>query len=64
MRDVGDGGALLEQVLAETIPMYGRMIHSGKVGEPGESQNYDVHGRVSAGRWDGTGRDTALMGAV
>lgn len=27
--------------------MYGRMIHSGKTDDPGQSQNYDVHGRVS-----------------
>ena len=40
---------LTDSVLSETIPMYGRMIHgkdsSGKLLE--NSQNYDVHGRVS-----------------
>ncbi|GAB7357170.1 hypothetical protein MBLNU459_g8161t1 [Dothideomycetes sp. NU459] len=37
---------LLDSVLPETIPMYGRMIHGEKNGELyEESQNYDVHGR-------------------
>ena len=46
LRDIGDAGALLQQVLAETIPMHGRMIHSGAVGAPGEAQAYDsAHGR-------------------
>ncbi|KAK5132116.1 Kynurenine 3-monooxygenase [Meristemomyces frigidus] len=39
--------SLLDKVLSETIPMYGRMIHgqdsAGKLTE--ESQQYDVHGR-------------------
>jgi len=40
--------ALLEAVLAETIPMHGRMIHGAKQGELyEESQQYDVYGRVS-----------------
>lgn len=39
---------LLESVLAETIPMHGRMIHGRRHGELyEESQSYDVHGRVS-----------------
>lgn len=42
-----DSPKLLESVLAETIPMYGRMIHGedsdGNLTE--ESQQYDVHGR-------------------
>ena len=41
-------GSLLEDVLAETIPMYGRMIHgrgtTGGLYE--EPQEYDAHGRV------------------
>ena len=39
---------LLEDVLAETIPMHGRMIHGKKpTGELyEESQLYDAHGRV------------------
>jgi len=40
---------LLDAVLAETIPMHGRMIHgekNGKIFE--ESQAYDIHGRVSS----------------
>lgn len=46
LRNIGDSGALLEKVLEETIPMHGRMIHSGKVGEAGEAQAYDsVQGR-------------------
>ncbi len=39
---------LLESILEETIPMYGRMIHgesNGKLFE--QAQVYDVHGRVS-----------------
>ncbi len=38
---------LLESILEETIPMYGRMIHgesNGKLFE--QAQVYDVHGRV------------------
>lgn len=38
---------LVESIMAETIPMHGRMIHgidNGTFTE--ESQNYDVHGRV------------------
>ena len=46
LRNLGDGGKLLDEVLSETIPMYGRMIHTGVPGEKGESQKYDVHGRV------------------
>ncbi|KAK3066857.1 kynurenine 3-monooxygenase, mitochondrial precursor, partial [Coniosporium uncinatum] len=41
-----DCPGLLESVLAETIPMHGRMIHgqtNGQIWE--ESQTYDVHGR-------------------
>lgn len=46
LRNIGDGGALLEKVLGETIPMPARMIHSGRVGEPGDAQAYDgVFGR-------------------
>lgn len=38
---------LLDTVLAETIPMYGRMIHGEKKGKLfEESQAYDIHGRV------------------
>lgn len=39
---------LLEDVLKETIPMHGRMIHGRrKDGELyAESQQYDAHGRV------------------
>ncbi|RPA92564.1 FAD/NAD(P)-binding domain-containing protein [Choiromyces venosus 120613-1] len=44
LKNLGDGGKLLEEVLSETIPMYGRMIHTGVPGEKGESQKYDVHG--------------------
>lgn len=40
---------LIESVMAETIPMRGRMIHgmrvSGELYE--EGQDYDIHGRVS-----------------
>lgn len=40
---------LLEDVMAETIPMRGRMIHGkdskGNLTE--EPQDYDIHGRVS-----------------
>ncbi|KAK5202066.1 kynurenine 3-monooxygenase-like protein [Cryomyces antarcticus] len=37
---------LVEAVLEETIPMFGRMIHGAKQGELfEESQSYDVHGR-------------------
>lgn len=48
MRHVGED-KLIEQVLAMTIPMRGRMIHSKdhrneNVAKP---QNYDIHGRVS-----------------
>ncbi|KAI5805030.1 hypothetical protein EDC01DRAFT_725601 [Geopyxis carbonaria] len=46
LRNVGDGGKLLQQVLLDTIPMVGRMIHSGAVGKTGTAQGYDnVHGR-------------------
>jgi len=38
---------LVESVMAETIPMYGRMIHGvDDGGFTEESQNYDIHGRV------------------
>ena len=38
---------LIDSVLAETIPMYGRMIHGEKNGEVFEqAQAYDVRGRV------------------
>lgn len=43
-----DHNDLVERILAESIPMYGRMIHG--VDSAGiatqESQLYDVHGRV------------------
>ncbi|TGZ80895.1 FAD/NAD(P)-binding domain-containing protein [Ascodesmis nigricans] len=46
LRNIGDGGALLDKVLEQTIPMPARMIHSGKVGEEGDAQPYDgVFGR-------------------
>lgn len=39
---------LIDAVLAETIPMHGRMIHGQKQGKLfEESQAYDIHGRVS-----------------
>ncbi|KAF2173163.1 hypothetical protein M409DRAFT_62755 [Zasmidium cellare ATCC 36951] len=43
-----DSPKLLEAILAETIPMHGRMIHGqGKGGELTEfAQQYDVHGRA------------------
>jgi hypothetical protein len=38
---------LIDAVLAETIPMHGRMIHGQKQGKFfEESQAYDIHGRV------------------
>ena len=38
---------LIDAVLAETIPMHGRMIHGQKQGKLfEESQAYDIHGRV------------------
>lgn len=40
---------LIESVMAETIPMRGRMIH-GKLASNElyeEPQDYDIHGRVS-----------------
>jgi kynurenine 3-monooxygenase len=41
---------LVKGIMAETIPMRGRMIHgksiSGEFTE--ESQDYDIHGRVGA----------------
>lgn len=42
-----DSPALLESVLSETIPMYGRMIHGedSKGALTEEAQLYDVHGR-------------------
>ena len=47
MRNAGSDD-LLNDVLNETIPMHGRMIHgkerSGELFQ--ESQAYDVHGRV------------------
>ena len=45
---LADAGRLLEDVLRETIPMHGRMIHGrGKNGDLyEESQAYDAHGRV------------------
>ena len=46
MRHAGQDD-LVESVLAETIPMYGRMIHGEKNGKLVEKvQAYDVHGRV------------------
>jgi kynurenine 3-monooxygenase len=47
LRNIGDtNAALLQKVLDKTIPMVGRMIHSGVIGAEGESQAYDsVHGR-------------------
>ena len=45
---LADADGLLDDVLRETIPMHGRMIHGrGKDGELYEdSQAYDAHGRV------------------
>jgi kynurenine 3-monooxygenase len=47
LRDSGRTG-LLERIMADTIPMRGRMIHgqkaSGDLHE--EAQDYDIHGRV------------------
>jgi len=45
LADVED---LLEDVLQETIPMHGRMIHGRHKGGElyTESQQYDAHGRV------------------
>src|SRR4051794_7990030 len=42
-----DSPKLLDAVLSETIPMYGRMIHGQDSSESltEESQQYDVHGR-------------------
>lgn len=39
---------LIDSVLAETIPMHGRMIHGRRKGGDlyQESQEYDVHHRV------------------
>jgi hypothetical protein len=46
MRNAGVAG-LIDAVLADTIPMHGRMIHGRKNGHLfGESQQYDIHGRV------------------
>ena len=43
-----DSPDLLKAIMAETIPMYGRMIHGRDDGQLWEaSQPYDVHGRVS-----------------
>jgi kynurenine 3-monooxygenase len=40
---------LIESVMAETIPMRGRMIHGRRVSNDlyEEAQDYDIHGRVS-----------------
>lgn len=41
--------SLLDAILADTIPMHGRMIHGRQTGTNElfeESQKYDVHGRV------------------
>jgi kynurenine 3-monooxygenase len=39
---------LVDAILADTIPMHGRMIHGRKNGSIfEESQAYDIHGRVS-----------------
>jgi kynurenine 3-monooxygenase len=46
MRWAGRPG-LLDDVMRNTIPMHGRMVHGKKGGELLEqSQAYDVHGRV------------------
>ena len=46
MRWAGRPG-LLNDVMRETIPMHGRMVHGENGGELFEqSQAYDVHGRV------------------
>jgi kynurenine 3-monooxygenase len=46
MRNAKSPG-LLDAILAETIPMHGRMIHGEKYGKIfEESQAYDIHGRV------------------
>ncbi|KAF4549710.1 Kynurenine 3-monooxygenase-like protein [Elsinoe fawcettii] len=45
MRHSGQPG-LLDSILAETIPMHGRMIHGESLGKfTDESQIYDIHGR-------------------
>ncbi|CCX06841.1 hypothetical protein FPQ18DRAFT_323974 [Pyronema domesticum] len=41
LRNIGDNEILLNKVLEFTIPMVGRMIHKGKIGEEGEGQDYD-----------------------
>ena len=39
---------LADAVLADTVPMHGRMIHVKKHGEyVREAQQYDAHGRVN-----------------
>ena len=39
---------LVDSILADTIPMHGRMIHGRKKESLfEESQAYDIHGRVS-----------------
>jgi kynurenine 3-monooxygenase len=40
---------LIESVMAETIPMRGRMIHGKRASNElyEEPQDYDIHGRVS-----------------
>jgi kynurenine 3-monooxygenase len=39
---------LIESVMADTIPMRGRMIHGKKASNElyEEAQDYDIHGRV------------------
>ncbi|KAF2764614.1 FAD/NAD(P)-binding domain-containing protein [Teratosphaeria nubilosa] len=45
MRQV-ESDKLLDSIIAETVPMHGRMVHGQKDGELTEaSQQYDVHGR-------------------
>ena len=52
IRGLSNSGSphLLEDILSETIPVYGRMVHGrsviGKLTE--KSMQYDAHGRVSA----------------
>lgn len=47
MRHSGRPG-LLDSIMAETIPMHGRMIHGEQFGKLFEdSQQYDIYGRVS-----------------
>jgi kynurenine 3-monooxygenase len=46
---LADRPGFVDEVLKETIPMHGRMIHGRSNGGElwSESQAYDIHGRVS-----------------